>query len=612
MGKIKELLAEQKNVVKEIFFRYIATIIAVFLFCLVAIYEVDNTGSGEVAEHLMTFFAIFACGSFFIETVFKKNKVITYVIDALISLLFTALAFNLYDWAGQDVFDTFVKYFILYIIILLGMSFYTIIKKSGMSFQGYVNTVGLNLGKWCAIFAILNLGILIIFEIYNSLIVKIDVYDFWAKFELLLTGILYFPYALICITPDKEEKPKFFKVLLKFLLVPLLLIAMIIIYMYIFKILFIGSVPSNEVFEICAGVFVLGFVISTLAYAYLDNATVKAKNGIAGAEESNEAGKKGIYEKIILYLKYGFIPMVLLEIYSLGIRISDYGVTEDRYIGVVFIIAQIIYIAWEPINKLISGIGRVDIKEADTKAISSDTFDNNEISTEKKKDEKTGFGKGYEKLIFVAIIIYIFTVIVPFTNIEFCCYASQKSRMEKALLNNDYATAHSALNSIRYNRYGKKYLDENYTEEELEEIHSKYYEIHKNNGEYYYSGGVYISPYYNSPEIDIAGYSKMYTFSNTISYSFEMDDADLILKSQSSDTDNADRLEINDVSDIVSDALKDYGYNSQDSSRNYEAVPIREYVFGDKKLIINNLSFYYFEDGKTISGFHIAGYVLIK
>ncbi len=611
MGKIKELLAEQKNVVKEIFFRYIATIIAVFLFCLVAIYEVDNTGSGEVAEHMMTFFAIFACGSFFIETVFTKNRLVMYVVDAFISLILAILLFNLEDWFSHDSAETFIKYFVLYIIILIGVSFYVIIKKSGMSFQGYVNTVGLRFIQWGTIFAVLNVGILIILEIYNSLIVKIEVWDFMARFELLFLGLLYFPYALICLTPEKEEKPKFFKALLKFILVPILIIAMAIIYIYIFKILFTGRVPSNEVFGICAGVFILGFGISTLAYAYIEDNLDKNVN-YNKKDAKKETGTSGIYDKIILYLKYGFIPTILLEIYSVGVRIGDYGVTEDRYLGVVFIIAQIIYIAWEPINMLISGIGKADIKKADTKAISSDTNDNSEILKRKKKEEKTGFGKGYEKLIFVAIIIYIFTVIVPFTNIEFCCYASQKSRMEKALLNNDYATAHSALNSIRYNRYGKKYLDENYTEEELEEIHSKYYEIHKNNGEYYYSGGVYISPHYESAEIDIAGYSKMYSISNTISYSFEMDDANLILEPNYDETDSEYRLEINDVSDIVNDALKDYNYHIDDSNRNYEDVPIREYVFGDKKLVINNLSFYYFEDEKTISSFHIAGYVLIK
>ena len=98
MVKIKELFAKQKFEVKEIFIKYIATIIAVFLFCLVAIYEVDKAGNGGVVEQLMIFFAIFACGSFFIETIFKNNRIIMYVADTMISLLLTVLVYNLEEY----------------------------------------------------------------------------------------------------------------------------------------------------------------------------------------------------------------------------------------------------------------------------------------------------------------------------------------------------------------------------------------------------------------------------------------------------------------------------------------------------------------------------------
>ena len=585
MGKIKELLAKQKIEVKEIFIKYIATIIAVFLFCLVAIYEVDKAGNGGVVEQLMIFFAIFACGSFFIETIFRNNGIIMYVADTMISLLLTVLVYNLEDWVSSDVLETFLKYFALYFIIILGTSFYVIIKKSGMSFQGYINTVGLNYAKWGAIFAVLNVGILIIFEIFNSLIVKIDIYEFWARFELLLLGILYFPYALICITPKNEEKPKFIRAMIRFLLVPLLIVAMLIIYIYIFKILFIGSVPSNEVFGICAGVFSIGFVISTLAYAYMDEEVI------------NDAGKQSIYDKIILYIKYGFIPTVLLEIYAIGIRVADYGMTGDRYIGVVFIIAQIIYIAWEPINKLLSKIGKTNKKE--------------EIETDRDSNfnNKTGIGKGYEKLIFVAIIIYIFAVIVPFTNIEYTCYVSQKNRMEKALDENDYVTAYSALRIIKYNRYGKKYLDENYSTEEIKKIKENYVEDNKGNN--YYSVGVYISPNYQVSEIDIADYSRMYTFSVNKNVSFTMDNANMLLVPQNiSDVKNEDKLEIRDLRDIINDALSDYGYGEEKTD--YDAHKAREYVFDNKKIIIRHISFRYNEDEKTVENFSMDGFLLIK
>lgn len=603
MGKIKSLFEEQKADIKDVFLKYISTIIAVFLLCIVVIAEMDSSSnSWDIYEQIIGFFLIYACGSFFIETLFNNNKIIMYVVNVFLSFILTILGFNLDVWVSEAALETYAKFFFLYIMLLLGISIYVIIKNSGLSFQRYANTVVLNFLKWGFIFIIFNIGIVIILGIFNSLIFRIDIFEFVTKFELLLAGILYFPYALICVLAKREERSKFYKVVIKYILMPMLIIAMAIIYIYILKMLFTASVPKNEVFGICAGVFCLGFVISTMAYAYIDadgeNADAdlnRAEQEMAGYKNSGNSdigsenegiGNLGIYDKIIKYFKYGFIPMVLLEIYAVGVRISAYGVTEDRYMGVVFIIAQIIYLLWEPIDKLIAGF--------------------------KKKNRSVDYGKGYEKLIFVAILIYIFTIIVPFTSIEYICFASQKKRMENAIEKNDYVTAYGAYDQIDSNKYGKKYIDKNYSKEDIEELRKNYNEAkgYDENDYYYYE--TYINPNYEQSDFEIEGYSRMYTFDSYIYDKVDYKSETLRIEPDTQKV-NAG-FDVN-LKEIVEDALTDYGYNSNSDDRNnfdYSNKPAREYIYGDKKLIITKISFYYYEDGNTINNLSLRGYVLLK
>ena len=570
MGKIRLLFEEQKADIKEIFLKYISTIISVFLFCIIMIFEMDDFfDSSDVLEQVIMFFITYACGSFFIETALKNNKIIMYVVDAFVSFILTLFAFNLDEWVSQNALETYEKFYILYILVLLGTALYIIIKKSELSFQRYVNTVVLNFIKWGVIFIVFNIGIVIILGIFNSLIVKIDVFDIMAKFEFLLMGILYFPYALICVLAKKEEKNKFYKVVIKYILMLMLLIAMCIIYLYILKMVFTLSVPKNEVFEICASVFCLGFFVSTMAYAYID-----------------EEDTSGVYDKIIKYLKYGFIPMILLEIYAVGTRIMSYGMTEDRYIGVVFIIAQVIYLLWEPIDKIISGF-------------------------KKSEGDETGYGKNYEKLIFVAIIIYIFTMLVPFTNIEYVCFSSQKNRMEHAIEKGDYSTAVSAINKLKYNKYGEKYLDKNYSKNEIENMYSNYNDNKGSDGtDYRYH--TYVSPNYEQSDIEISGYNRMYTFSYNKYDEFDFHNDTLTIDPITQKENLA--VKIDNPKQIIENALEDYGYNENGVMDYYDSSKkeAREYIYGDKKIVITGISFYYYEDGRTINNLSMRGYVLMK
>lgn len=80
--------------------------------------------------------------------------------------------------------------------------------------------------------------------------------------------------------------------------------------------------PQNTIYRILAGIFIVAFPVWNLA--------------------SNYAKDKKIVAKITQFLPYLYAPFILLEIYSIGTRISEFGITPMRYFSCLFIVFQVI------------------------------------------------------------------------------------------------------------------------------------------------------------------------------------------------------------------------------------------------------------------------------
>lgn len=96
------------------------------------------------------------------------------------------------------------------------------------------------------------------------------------------------------------------------------------------KIFVTQEVPSNEIFSICASLFAIGMPIWMMASGFVEE-------------------KSSRYKKLIHITKYIYAPFILLEIYSMSVRVKAYGLTEQRYAAWMFILLQVIYILWEKI-----------------------------------------------------------------------------------------------------------------------------------------------------------------------------------------------------------------------------------------------------------------------
>ncbi|PZX56581.1 uncharacterized protein DUF4153 [Algoriphagus chordae] len=110
------------------------------------------------------------------------------------------------------------------------------------------------------------------------------------------------------------QYPKGLKIFTQFILIPLLLIYLCILYFYGAKIIITGDWPKGIVSYMIIAIAVLGIFTNLLLYPY-------------------QYWKEGNWIKRFHRAYYIFlIPLIILLFLAIGIRIQDYGLTVNRYI----------------------------------------------------------------------------------------------------------------------------------------------------------------------------------------------------------------------------------------------------------------------------------------
>ncbi len=144
---------------------------------------------------------------------------------------------------------------------------------------------------------------------------------------LNVVGFLVFPIAVLAGFPkafDDEitEYPRPVKIIVSYVLIPLVAIYTLILYAYMAKIALAGELPEGQV-----------------AYLVLGYALVGVLTFLASYPIGKDAGIARVYQR-------GFFPLLLAPLVLLGlavgIRINAYGVTEDRYMLVLCLVWLVI------------------------------------------------------------------------------------------------------------------------------------------------------------------------------------------------------------------------------------------------------------------------------
>ncbi len=456
MEKVKDFFNRLTSNYKTYAKQYMATNIVIIIATLVFTFANFNAWSNGLTSFAIIA-TIAAINFFVVESYFKKKstRIYSYIIGFAIAGIFER--FVHYNVFGTSIYRILIGYSI--VAFLIGL--FKVIKNSELELSKYCTRAFKNLFGTGVIYGILVVGFILIMTIAISLLTSGRSYEPVMRAQIAIFGLFLVPVTLLSITNTEGESSKFIETVISFVLLPLTAIATIIIYIYMIKILVLRQIPQNSIYRIVAGLFVVVFPVWVMTYEY------KQKSKFIE-----------VFSKI---MPIAFIPLIGLQIYSLGARIGENGITPVRYMGVMFIIFEIVAIVLSIINKR----------------------------------------KYLTNAVLVAAGLIAISTILPVVNMEQISNYNQASRLRKAwregesftsLSKEEKATASSAYRYLSrqesYEKYLPKYLDKEELTKKLIEHYSPYDEDY----EYRSTRENVYSQYSTDGVIPVEGYSYIKGF----------------------------------------------------------------------------------------------------
>lgn len=204
-----------------------------------------------------------------------------------------------------------------------------------VSFCGYLSFHNLN-GFWnfnkilflrfllSALYAaVLYLGIIFALWAFTTLF-KIDVHEeLYVEIWIVITGVFNTWFFVAGIPKDfqaldlENDYPNGLKTFILYVLIPLMSLYFIILYSYSVKVVFLWDWPEGIMTYMIIAVAVVGILSMLLAYPY--------------SFSSGQGPLKFLQTGYYILL----VPLLVMLFLAIGIRISDYGITINRYITVL-------------------------------------------------------------------------------------------------------------------------------------------------------------------------------------------------------------------------------------------------------------------------------------
>ena len=540
---LKDNFINFKDMLKKLFEKYPVTLTLIYVVSFFFAILLD-TGfmSEEWVQKLFMFGTIWGIGTFFAENVREKGKkrISLYVLTAVTSYVFIHFAFiNKYE-------DILIKWLVCYIVTMCAISLYSIIQKSEKEFSEYVLKVAINIAKSRFVYGILAIGVAAILGIFDVLILNITS-QYIGNIEVLIAGFFYSTKIIYSLINLDDDVNKFFKNLIKYVLMPLLIVAFAIIYMYILKILILRDMPQNTIFRIATSLFIVGGFIWTVMNYYKEEGTIY---------------------KISTKLPIIFSPFILLQIYTIGVRIVKNGITPLRYAGIVFIIFEICYILCYMLKN-----------------------------------------KKIQNLILVANVLLIISILIPGINAFDISDFSQINNLKiyiqkKELTEEDKVKISGAYYYLQDTENGKKYIKENLDKEQINDIKNL-----KTSTSYIDRYNYEYINLENNNKLNVSGYNTV-TKIEASSY-----DVENIKKAFSDvkfkDNENKNILKIN-LTEKFDEYINTYIEMGKDELEEYFKKNNEIQVNENQKIILENIYFSIDNLEENISHYGIEAYLLEK
>ena len=538
---------------KKIFKLFPVTLITIIILTIFFTIVLDsNMVSEEIIIKVLEFGFIFGITSFFIESVFNEKSIITKIVLMILNIVFSALityAANIEeDILGLDnlkFLEYLARFTCCYLISIILFAINTLYKKSKFSFNEYLIKVFIKMFKSTIICGILSFGLMLITLSFIYLLLNNEDFFLLTRVEILLIGLFYIPNMIYAFTASEDEIGKFAKVVIKYVLDGLVIIAFTVIYAYMVKLIILREVPSNQIYRISAGLFIIGAPIWTITSYFKDDDLIL---------------------KINSKLPYLFIPFILLQVYSIGVRIYSYGLTPLRYVCIMLIIFEIIYL-------IIYHMGESKIP-----------------------------------LLFYSLItIVVVSAIIPYINMFKLSLINQYNNLKIIKEKSDLSVEERAKVKGAYFYLLKNgdatLVNDLLSEEEKEKI------IADSNYQELYDQAESIYGTKNIDELNIENYSHLYhieEYYSESSYNSPKEVDFSVFDNFEIDLSSDKNIEIN-IRDLINNYINNqYEFNKYFQNKN-------EYIIDENTmLILDNFSLRYYPNSNKIYSYSINGYVLTK
>lgn len=332
MNQIREQLHKLAAKMKEAFAAYRVTVTVIMLtsffsaitYMLEYEFDVSIPYDEDTVWRALVFFAFAA---FFSEVCFigrRLWKIAGFVLGGVIAVC-AAWCFGLRDtvqFAGLNggVVNEYAHRLIAgYLLLLTITALYVCVRRSGLRFEEYLIRAFCGFCVVSIVFFALEIGMTLIGAAFDVLFLEGDANLNYAL-AVIIFGVYYVPACITVVTNTKQGTEGYLRAMIKGLLSGMTICALAVVYLYVAKILIVHEMPSNEIFSIISWLFCLGMPVWIMTAFYDDD---------------------GKYSCILRILPYIFFPLILLQAYSMGVRIYDYGMTPDRYMGVMLMLFEI-------------------------------------------------------------------------------------------------------------------------------------------------------------------------------------------------------------------------------------------------------------------------------
>jgi len=321
MKKIKENVKKLLLHFKSGFERFPITIILAFLHFITGIYiaEVRSFQSDEFVEvNLLLFGSIFITAMFemlYEKYFYKQNRWLVRGIYSAITFVISIIFFVEY-LRTNDYYN--IYYFTLIPISIVLFLLIPILKKRENK-EKYLQSVFSNFVITGVFAAVLWIGVEIILTTVNylffnsgdSLFFRLTTYSFWFITEVFGTSL----FLSLLKKPDDNlenyEFPFIFNLLIKFVIIPLIIIYTGVLYIYMMKVLISMHLPKGLISHL-----VLWYTAFSVAVMILITPFTQ---------------KDKFFENFKKYFPYFSIPLIFASLFAVFQRTYQYGITENRY-----------------------------------------------------------------------------------------------------------------------------------------------------------------------------------------------------------------------------------------------------------------------------------------